>query len=262
MPQVLAAGIAQLLEFINKLFNLPDNKKLNDAQIALLATDIRTRYWFLKFDELVYILREGVAGRWGKSYSRMDTEVIHAWFQQYINTERDAVIEQASLKEAFELKKRELSIDTDFKPIPESLKKDYEILKNELSKPLPPKSEREIINENFHSQVERHLHTAPWLTLRKQHGRAKREGLGYTAKLIENEFLRRGMEFQAFDDTAILSPTQSEELTQGLLLEQMGELLPTLSLPELEEWHKQAVMKQNRELETLIENHLNERKAA
>lgn len=137
-PQFLAAGIAQLLEFINKLFNLPENKKLNDAQIALLATDIRTRYWFLKFDELVYILREGVAGKWGKSYSRLDTEVIHAWFQTYITTERDAVIEQVSYNEAVAYKKQEAAPVTDAKPMPDHIRQQLSELRHKLEQEAQP----------------------------------------------------------------------------------------------------------------------------
>lgn len=197
-PGDLAAAISQLLQFVNKLFNLPENKKLNDAQMAVLALDIKKRYWFLKFDELVYILREGVAGKWGKSYSRIDAETVHAWFQRYIETERDAAIELASYNEAVAYKKQEAAaVITN--PMPDHIRQGFAELRQ--------KPEREAIPE-------------------------------------------------------IKPEPNAPELTQESALKQFSELLPTLSLPDVERLLKDAQMKQNREMVQLIEVELSNRSKA
>lgn len=134
LPEKLAAGITQLLKFVNELFNLPADKKFSSLQLAVLAQDIKTRYWFLKFDEIIYVLREGTAGKWGKSYSRLDTEVVHAWFQVYISTERDAAVELASYNESVAYKKQEAAPVQEVKPMPDHIQEQLAALRKQLEK--------------------------------------------------------------------------------------------------------------------------------
>lgn len=194
-PAELAFAIARLLEFVNKLFNLPDNKKLNDPQIALLSTDIRTRYWFLKFDELVYILREGVAGKWGKSYSRVDAETIHSWFQTYINTERDAVIEQAAHNEAAQFKKQETT-PQESKPMPDHIRQELEALRHKLEHEAQPEPKPQPKAPEFTQErgLKEFLELLPTLSLSEAKELLKEAELKQNrelVQLIENELKTR-----------------------------------------------------------------------
>lgn len=93
-PADLSEGLTRLIGFYNSQFNLDPSKRLGAVQVALLVQDIMNRYWRLKFDEIVYILREGVTGKYGKLYGAFDAMVIHGWFDAYITGERDELIER------------------------------------------------------------------------------------------------------------------------------------------------------------------------
>ncbi|RFP65911.1 hypothetical protein D0N36_06825 [Hymenobacter lapidiphilus] len=82
---------ARLLAYVDGMFNFADNKRLNTLQVSMLANDLVQRYWRLKFDELVYVLREGANGRY-HTFDRIDAGVIHGWFAEYL-AERDALLE-------------------------------------------------------------------------------------------------------------------------------------------------------------------------
>lgn len=91
-PAALVDAITNLLSYVNGMFNFAEHKKFNTIQVSMLANDIAQRYWQLKFDEVVYVLREGTNGRY-HTFDRLDPGVIHGWFTEYI-AERDALVEQ------------------------------------------------------------------------------------------------------------------------------------------------------------------------
>lgn len=90
-PAAATEAITRLLKYVDSMFNFAEHKKLNTLQAAMLANDIAQRYWQLKFDEVVYVLREGANGRY-HTFDRIDPGVIHGWFAEY-QIERDALVE-------------------------------------------------------------------------------------------------------------------------------------------------------------------------
>lgn len=90
-PQVPVQAVARLLGYVDGMFNFAEHKKLNTLQASMLANDIAQRYWQLKFDEVVYVLREGANGRY-HTFDRIDPGVIHGWFNEYL-AERDELVE-------------------------------------------------------------------------------------------------------------------------------------------------------------------------
>lgn len=194
-PGDLNFAISELLKFVKQLFNLPEEKNLSNLQISLLANDIRQRYWFLKFDELVYILREGVAGRWGRSYSRMDTETVHSWFNTYINTERDAVIEQASHNAAVQFKKQEAAPVSDPKPMPDHIRQELEALRQKLEGEAQMAAAVQVpvlSHEAYLSQLTETAADLEPATLKELHREAQIALNPEVARIIEAELTKRG----------------------------------------------------------------------
>lgn len=103
----LAEILTRLLFYINSLINLPVSQKLNTAQITLLTVEIIEKYWYMKFDELVYVLREGSAGKFSKLYGRLDTEIVHSWFTAYETGERQRLIDDEAYAQHLEYKSAE-----------------------------------------------------------------------------------------------------------------------------------------------------------
>ena len=96
-PQETAKVLTTLLETMNSRFNFAEHKKLNEVQIGFLAGSILTNYWRWKIDEVVYVLREGIAGRL-KSFDHIDEAVVLGWFREY-EPVRDGLIEAAAHNE-------------------------------------------------------------------------------------------------------------------------------------------------------------------
>lgn len=90
-PAAAADAITRLLKYVDGMFNFAEHKKLNTIQASMLANDIAQRYWQLKFDEVVYVFREGANGRY-HTFDRIDPGVIHGWFSEYLK-ERDELVE-------------------------------------------------------------------------------------------------------------------------------------------------------------------------
>lgn len=89
-----AEALGNLLTFAAYQFNV--GKNLNDVQISLLASEMLRLYWYWRFDEFSFVLREAVAGRYGTTYDRIDAPTVHAWCASY---EADRNATQAHLAE-------------------------------------------------------------------------------------------------------------------------------------------------------------------
>jgi hypothetical protein len=77
-----AKVLTKLLETMNSRFNFAEHKKLNEVQIGFLVGSILTNYWRWKIDEVVYVLREGIAGKL-KTFDHIDEAVVLGWFREY-----------------------------------------------------------------------------------------------------------------------------------------------------------------------------------
>jgi len=104
--QEVGMSISRIITFYNNKFNLTNEKKLNIDQILYLSNEILTKYWYLKFDEIVFCFREGVTGRFGKIFGSFDAMTVHLWFSEYIK-EREAAVEQKAFEDAQKHKESE-----------------------------------------------------------------------------------------------------------------------------------------------------------
>ena len=74
-------ALTNALLFTAHQFNVVRN--MSDLQMACLAEDLLALYWDWRFDEFLYVLREGVRQNWGKTYDRLDPPTMHEWCKAY-----------------------------------------------------------------------------------------------------------------------------------------------------------------------------------
>lgn len=92
-PVEISDALTQLLTIMNSRFNFAEHKKLNKIQIGFLVGSILTTHWQFKFDEVVYVLREGIAGRL-HTFDHLDEAVVLNWFREYDEKQREDLLAQ------------------------------------------------------------------------------------------------------------------------------------------------------------------------
>ena len=97
-------ALTNALLFTAHQFNVVRN--MANLQMAILADELLERYWFWRFDEFLYVLKEGVAQTWGKTYDRLDPPTVHEWCRAYAEV-RDQLVEHQSQQRAVSFKKAE-----------------------------------------------------------------------------------------------------------------------------------------------------------
>jgi len=99
-------ALGALFDITLRQFNLP--RIMDGDQIALLALDVFDRYPFLKFEELVYICREAITGRYNRGgdgfYGGVSAFHIHGWINSYLEKDRTLAIENVADREHLKLK--------------------------------------------------------------------------------------------------------------------------------------------------------------
>jgi hypothetical protein len=108
-PGGLAEALGNLLTFTALQFNVVRN--LSDLQIQLLATDLPSRYYHWRIQEFVYVMREAVAGKWGKVYDRLDPPTVYDWCSAYAAEEQAQAVADAAEKRAAAYKALQPHID-------------------------------------------------------------------------------------------------------------------------------------------------------
>lgn len=76
--------IANLCEALNL------TKPMGTVQAYDAACTLVSRFYFLKLEELIYIFREGKAGKYGQLYNRLDVQVLCEWCEKYWSGEERA----------------------------------------------------------------------------------------------------------------------------------------------------------------------------
>lgn len=107
-------------------------ERMSSEEIEVLSRDILQDYWFLKPTE-VYLIFEAL--RKSKNFNRLDSSVVHDFFKNYVDNEREKALmlfNANAKKESQELIDKEIQEVKDF----------YEVMKqraenNEVHKALP-----------------------------------------------------------------------------------------------------------------------------
>lgn len=70
-------------------------KNLQAHQIEFLADEIRQSWYFLTIGEIRFVMENGVRGKYGELYDRLDTNVVLGWFEKYGEMRADRMEEKA-----------------------------------------------------------------------------------------------------------------------------------------------------------------------
>lgn len=68
--------------------NVSVNQKFSIGQIPMIREAVFTRYYFLTIDEVAYVLKNGIIGKYKKEYNKLDIETLMTWFEIYDTSER------------------------------------------------------------------------------------------------------------------------------------------------------------------------------
>lgn len=108
---VVYAIIERLLAGLAMSLNV--GKNLEPHQLSGLAKKIYAKYYYLSFDELMYVFDKGSSGGYGKIYDRVDEEIIFTWLEKFDTDER-INIAQRSTSEEIESQKEQREAEEKF----------------------------------------------------------------------------------------------------------------------------------------------------
>jgi hypothetical protein len=97
------ALVAYMISDCIECFNV--GKSMNDVQIARTADLIIEEFYFLKPDDLKLCFNRAMLGKYGKTYDRVDTQVICDWLNQY-NESRALEADSLSYQEHLQVKEK------------------------------------------------------------------------------------------------------------------------------------------------------------
>ena len=117
--------VLALLE-VNEQFNI-DNK-MSDAQINSAARILDTKYFFFTPDDFRLAFIEGITGKYGKVYNRLDIGVICGWLDEYNMSRTEyAISRHSKYKENYESRTGKVNSEEVYKEV---FAKNYSDLKN------------------------------------------------------------------------------------------------------------------------------------
>lgn len=95
---------ALLTKLLHNAFSLTATHFSPD-QLAMMAAQIRTAFWMLRMEEIIYAINKGVNGQYGKVFGNLTYIHISEWINLYIAQERDTAIHQQRVNEQKEAQK-------------------------------------------------------------------------------------------------------------------------------------------------------------
>lgn len=113
---VAVASVAEIIAQGAALLNV--GKNLQPHQIEFLACEILQEWYWLTIGEVRLIMNNGVTGKYGELYDRLDVSVVLKWFERYADV-RGEVIAEKSRRAHLDRKEQESKTATE---MPEALK--------------------------------------------------------------------------------------------------------------------------------------------
>lgn len=107
--RIIFTIIEKLLAALSLSLNV--GKNLEPHQLDALAKKIYAKYYYLSFDEIMYVFDQGTTGKYGKLYDRIDEEVIFSWLEKYDTDERIQIANKKNSDEMEVLKQEKIEED-------------------------------------------------------------------------------------------------------------------------------------------------------
>lgn len=112
-----AQALSNALLYTAHQFNVVRN--MATLQMGILADELLELYWYWRFDEFLYVLKEGVRQTWGKTYDRLDPPTVHGWCKEYEQV-RDTIVEHEASRRHLGYKKTERAFQSRLATDPEA----------------------------------------------------------------------------------------------------------------------------------------------
>lgn len=93
---VAIASVKHIIGEASTLVNVGRN--LTPQQVEFLAEEIIAQYFYLTLADIRFVMRQGVTGKYGELYERLDVQVVSGWFAQYVSERLDAAESKSSQK--------------------------------------------------------------------------------------------------------------------------------------------------------------------
>ena len=102
--------------------------KMSDVQIGVAAKILDGKYWFFTPDDFRLAFMNGITGKYGKIYNRLDIGVICGWLDEYnVDRTQYAIDKHSKYKESYESREGKVTNEEEYK---ELFSKKYQEAKN------------------------------------------------------------------------------------------------------------------------------------
>lgn len=94
------SAFAVLVKLIKEVAdNLNVGKSFNDLQLDFCARMVYNEYYFFKISEIRYAFLQGILGRYGQTFDRLDVSVLISWLAAY-DKERMSILNDQKVSES------------------------------------------------------------------------------------------------------------------------------------------------------------------
>jgi hypothetical protein len=89
---------AAVINLLRQIFALTLSSA-NAEQLMAMAVQIRTNFWMLKFEEVMFALNKGINGGYGKIFGNLSYVQLAEWLNTYLDEDRLIAVTDMRIKE-------------------------------------------------------------------------------------------------------------------------------------------------------------------
>ena len=99
-----------LINILRQIFELTLSP-INADQLTAMAVQIRTNFWMLKFEEVMFALTKGINGGYGKIFGNLSYVQLAEWLNTYLDEDRLRAVTDMRIKEHSQLTSGKAEVD-------------------------------------------------------------------------------------------------------------------------------------------------------
>ena len=99
-----------LINILRQIFELTLSP-INADQLTAIAVQIRTNFWMLKFEEVMFALNKGINGGYGKIFGNLSYVQLAEWLNIYLDEDRLRAVTDMRIKEHSQLTSGKADVD-------------------------------------------------------------------------------------------------------------------------------------------------------
>ena len=99
-----------LINILRQIFELTLSP-INADQLTAIAVQIRTNFWMLKFEEVMFALNKGINGGYGKIFGNLSYIHLAEWLNTYLDEDRLRAVTDMRIKEHSHLTSGKAEVD-------------------------------------------------------------------------------------------------------------------------------------------------------